>query len=190
MWCWLLILLLDSASSSIANTMFRPLLVDIGLSLADIGWLIGTVNYGCLMIGGLIGGLLISTLGRKWSLFLFSLLSIFASLIYLLPSFGWKSLPVLYFVAISTGLVGGLMATTTFTIMMDKSGEDTPGTDYTVQSSFGVLGSIGAAAISGKLAETIGYRGVFGLGIVFAVVCFLLINILPALSRSSSEHQN
>jgi hypothetical protein len=40
---WLLILLLYSASSSMAPTMFRPLLVDIGLSLSDIGWLLGIV---------------------------------------------------------------------------------------------------------------------------------------------------
>ncbi len=172
---WLLILLLYSASSSMAPTMFRPLLVDIGLSLSDIGWLLGIVGTIANMLGGIVAGLLIAPLGRKRSLIVFSSVWALTMMTYLLPAFGVTNLPVLYLVACAAFLTIGMMTTATFTIMMDKSTLESPGTDYTVQSSVGLLGSIGAAAISGVIAGAIGYRGVFAVSGAIAIISVLII---------------
>jgi MFS transporter, PAT family, beta-lactamase induction signal transducer AmpG len=172
---WLLILVLYSSGSSMAATMFRPLLVDIGLSLADIGWLLGVVGTIAGVLGGIAAGFLIVPLGRSRSLFIFSLLWAISMLSYLLPAFGVTSLPILYLVAIGAFFTIGIMNTITFTIQMDKSRLEAPGTDYTMQNSIAVLGSIVAAAVSGVVAKAIGYRGVFGLSLAIAIISVLMI---------------
>lgn len=172
---WLLILLLYSSSSHMAATMYRPLLIDIGLSFSDIGWVQGVVGTGAAAIGGIVGGLLISAWGRKRSLFLLSLLWAGTMLTYLLPAFGLTSLPVIYLVAITPMFSIGIMTTATSTLMMDYSSLETPGTDYTLQSSVSIFASLGAAAISGIVAETIGYQGVFSISFGIAVISVLMI---------------
>ena len=172
---WLLILLLYSASTHMSATMYRPLLVDIGLSLSDIGSLLGVVSAFASALGGIVAGFLIPSLGRKRSLVVFSILWAATTSTYLLPTFGITSLPILYLVAVSAFFTIGIMNTTTFTIMMDKSKLETPGTDYTIQSSVGILGSIGAASISGVIAEEIGYRGVFAISLALAIISVLMI---------------
>lgn len=81
----------------------------------------------------------------------------------------------LYLVAIGAFFTIGIMNTITFTIQMDKSRLEAPGTDYTIQNSIAVLGSIIAAALSGVIAKLIGYRGVFGLGLAIAIISVLII---------------
>lgn len=172
---WLLILVLYSSSSSMAATMFRPLLVDIGLSLTDIGWLLGVVGTVAGVLGGISAGFSIVPLGRSRSLLIFSLLWAISMLTYLFPTFGVKSLPVLYLVAIGAFFTFGIMNTITFTIQMDKCRPEAPGTDYTVQNSLAVLGSIVAAALSGVVAKAVGYRGVFGLSLALSIISVLII---------------
>ncbi len=172
---WLLILFLYSSASSMAATMFRPLLVDIGLSLTDIGWLLGVVGTIAGVLGGITAGFLIAPLGRSRSLFIFGLLWAISMLTYLLPAFGVTSLPIIYLVAIGAFFTLGVMNTITFTIQMDKSRPEAPGTDYTIQNSLAVFGSIVAAALSGVVAKAIGYQGVFGLSLAIAIISVLMI---------------
>ncbi|MCV3216650.1 MFS transporter [Plectonema radiosum NIES-515] len=188
---WLLILVLYSSSSHMAATMYRPLLVDIGLSLSDIGWLQGVVGTSAAAIGGIVGGLLISAWGRKRSLFLFSLLWATTMLTYLFPAFGFTSLPVIYLVAISPLFSIGIMSTATSTLMMDNSSLETPGTDYTLQSSVSIFASLGAGAISGVIAKAVAYRGIFSISLAIALISVLMIfqhfKGLPK-NRSQGEH--
>ena len=158
-----------------AATMFRPLLVDLGLSLTDIGWLLGVVGTIAGVLGGITAGFLVAPLGRARSLLIFSLLWAISMLTYLLPTFGVKSLPALYLIAIGAFFTIGIMNTITFTIQMDKSRLEAPGTDYTIQNSIAILGSIVAAAVSGVIAKVIGYQGVFGLSLAIAIVSVLII---------------
>ncbi|MGF2037451.1 MAG: MFS transporter [Nostoc sp. CmiVER01] len=175
-WSWLLILSLYLAGGNMANTMFRPLLVDIGLSLADIGWLMGVVSHGAGIIGAIAAGFLIAPLGRKRSLILFGLLYAIAMTAYFLPAFGITNLPILHLVAISVQITLGAAGTTLFTIIMDKSQLATAGTDFTVQTSFIYFGTIGASAISGLLAQIVSYKGVFAIGIGITLLDIILIN--------------
>ncbi|MCC5635084.1 MFS transporter [Nostoc sp. CHAB 5844] len=183
---WLFILVLYSSSSHMAATMYRPLLVDIGLSLSDIGWLQGVVGTGAAAIGGIVGGLLISAWGRKRSLFLFSLFWAITMLTYLFPAFGFTSLPVIYLVAISPLFSIGMMTTAISTLMMDNSSLETPGTDYTFQGSVSIFASLGAASISGVIAEAISYRGIFAISLAIAIISVLMIfKLFNSMERST-----
>ena len=102
MWKWLLILAIYPIAPYMASTMFRPLLVDIGLSLTDIGLLVGGVSYTSGLLGAVLAGVLITTIGRRRSLIIFSSLEVVALLLYLFPALGFKNSSILYLVAIVT----------------------------------------------------------------------------------------
>lgn len=85
------------------------------------------------------------------------------------------NLPTLYLVAISVQFATSMTSTALFTVMMDKSELETAGTDYTVQTSVIYLGGIVPAAISGVIAEVIGYQGVFAISITLFLVSIALI---------------
>ncbi|MEM9004448.1 MAG: MFS transporter [Cyanobacteria bacterium P01_F01_bin.86] len=175
---WLLVLVTYALGPYMASTMFRPLLVDVGLSLADIGFLLGVISYGAGFAGALVAGLLIAPLGRKRSLLIFGSLQVAAIATYLLPVAGFVSFPMLSLVAITNQIANSMATTTLFTIMMDKSQVGTAGTDYTVQSSIAYLSGIVAAVISGIIAQAIGYPGLFGISIAIALASILIVFML------------
>lgn len=77
-WRWLLLMLLYIMGRSMAVGMLRPLLVDVGLSIADIGWIVGIVGFSMGTVAASIAGLIIDRLGRKRSLIAFGLVSAIA----------------------------------------------------------------------------------------------------------------
>ncbi|NEQ96976.1 MAG: hypothetical protein F6K30_09660 [Cyanothece sp. SIO2G6] len=94
---------------------------------------------------------------------------------YLIPTFGFTQRPVLYGIVGMVFFALGMVGTTSFTIMMDKSRPDMAGTDYTLQTSFIGIGGIIAAALSGVLAQAIGYRGVFLTSALLLLICITLV---------------
>ncbi|MCW6050911.1 MFS transporter [Lyngbya sp. CCAP 1446/10] len=191
-WHWLLILSLYTPGPYMASRMFRPLLVDLGLSLADIGLMLGVVSYGVGILGAIVGGLLIAPLGRKRSLIIFGLLQVLVMFTYLLPAFGIAHLAILYAIAIGTQFVSSMAVTVLYTIMMDKSRLEAAGTDYTLQSSTTFFFGIISAAIGGVIAQSLGYRGVFVVAITISLIGIILVvktfnpDPLPMRDRVSS----
>ncbi|EDX83804.1 transporter, major facilitator family [Synechococcus sp. PCC 7335] len=164
---WLFFILLYATGSSMAATMFRPLLVDLGLSMADIGWMTGIVGSGAAIIGSLLAGVLIEPLGRRRALILFGLLQAIAVAALTLPAIGIRDPLVLYTVSTGEVFARSVASTALFTVMMDKSRPATAGSDYTLQSSVYVLGHhVGVPAFSGFIAAALGYVGVFLIGFV------------------------
>ena len=172
---WLLVLGLYAATHNLSATMFTPLLVDAGLSMADIGSLLGVFGIGMSILGTLSAGILIGKLGRKGTLLVAGAIALTGILFYQLPTFGFTQLPILYSIVSVAFFSLGMVGTTAFTIMMDKSRPEMPGTDYTLQTSLIGIGSVLSAAVSGVLAEAVGYRGVFTLSGVLGMVCLVLI---------------
>jgi len=167
---WLFFILLYVTGSSMAATMFRPLLVDLGLSMADIGWMTGIVGSGAAIIGSLLAGGLIQPLGRQRSLVLFGLMQAIAVVALTLPAIGISNPVVLYGVSTSEVFARSLANTALFTMMMDKSRRETAGSDYTLQSSVFIIGHhVGVPALSGFIARALGYTSVFLIGFVICL---------------------
>ncbi|MBP0002786.1 MAG: MFS transporter [Cyanobacteria bacterium SBC] len=173
---WLVILALATSGYNLSATMFRPLLVDIGFSLEEIGWLMGIFGMTMTIFGSLFASLTISRLGRKQSFLIAMSLTLVGILAKLLPTFGLTQLPVLYSIVSLMFFAVGMTGTTTFTIMMDKSRQEMAGTDYTLQTSVIPIFSIVSAALSGAIASSIGYRGVFLLGAGIMVACISFVS--------------
>ncbi|WP_146132097.1 MFS transporter [Pleurocapsa sp. CCALA 161] len=178
LWLWLLILATYTTGSSMAITMFRPLLVDLGLSTAQIGLLLGVVSYGVGTIGALIGGMTVNFLDRKKLLMVGGCLQGIVILGFLLPAWGISSLVILYLLGITFNGIYGVAETATSTIKMDKSSADSAGRDFTIRTSIAFISSAIAGSFSGTIAEAVGYSGLFVLCVGLTLGNLLLISRL------------
>ncbi|MEM8612603.1 MAG: MFS transporter [Cyanobacteria bacterium P01_H01_bin.105] len=138
-----------------------PLLVDIGLSLSQIGWMYGMAAYSAGLVGSLVAGVFIKSLGRVRSLLFSTLLLAGANTLHFLPAWGFTDLTVLYGVSTLFNFIYGMTSVALSTMMMDNTRLKTAGTDYTLQATILFIGSLVAAGINGFLATSIGYSGVF-----------------------------
>lgn len=172
---WIVILLLYTMGISITNTMFRPFLVDLGFSLAAIGVLYGVVAYSAGVIGALVGGLLVPSLGRKRSLVIFAAMMALATALFILPALGITNAPMLYGAAIALHLSYSMGYTALSTIMMDKSRYATAGFDYTLQVTLVFIGSLLVGGLSGFVTEAIGYLGTFMMSSAIGVGAIVFI---------------
>ncbi len=180
---WLGFILLYVTGSSMAATMFRPLLVDLGLSMANIGWMTGIVGSLAAIIGSFLAGALIRPLGRRRSLVVFGVLQAIAVLALALPTLGYRDPLLLYVVSTGEVFARSLANTALFTVMMDKCDPKIAGSDYTLQSSVFIVGhQVGIPAVSGFIAAKLGYFGVFAIGFV---ICCISVALIPKVVKRS-----
>ncbi|VEP18295.1 conserved membrane hypothetical protein [Hyella patelloides LEGE 07179] len=171
---WLFILLTYSLGIRMATFMFQPLLVDLGLSLEEIGLLTGIIGFSAAMVGAPIAGFLITPLGRKRSLIIFGILQSLAIALYLIPGMKIVNAPLLYLACIIVQMTFSMASTAKFTVMMDRSELDTAGTDYTLQASFSTFSTIFASGIAGVMAEALGYVSLFIISLVISLASVAL----------------
>ena len=175
LWLWLVILATYTTGSSMAITMFRPLLVDLGLSAAQIGLLLGVVSYGVGTLGALVGGLTVDFLDRKRLLIAGGCFQAVVISAFLLPAWGFSSPIILYSLGILFNGIFGFAETATSTIKMDYSDRDSAGRDFTIQTSIVFISSAIAGSVSGTIAEAIGYSGLFILSAVLTLLNLVLV---------------
>jgi len=167
-WQVLVLLVVYKAGDAFATGMVRPFLVDAGLGIADVGWLLGTVGFSAGLAGALGGGALVNRLGRRRALLAFGALQAAAVAGYAALAAAKPSAAQLYFTIAAEHLVGGMATAALFTCMMDWCSREASATDYTVQASAVVIASGAASAAAGWSAQALGYFGHFCLAAVLA----------------------
>jgi RhtX/FptX family siderophore transporter len=160
---WLTLLVVYKAGEALATGMLRTFLVDSGLTLTDIGWMLGGVGFTAGLVGALLGGGLVARLGRRRALLLFGVTQAGAVLLYALAAHGPASRALLTAVCAVEHVASGMATAAVFTAMMDACRPEHAATDYTVQASLVVLATGGAAAASGFSAAALGYSAHFAL---------------------------
>jgi RhtX/FptX family siderophore transporter len=166
---WLGLLLIYKSGEALATGILRPFLVDRGLSLADLGWLVGTVGFAAGLIGAMLGGVLVNVLGRRVALAIFGLLQSVAVGGYALMAHGLP-LSWLYAVTALEHLASGMATAALFTAMMDICRAERAATDYTIQACAVVVATGAAQALSGFSAQHLGYVGHFSASAMLSVL--------------------
>jgi MFS transporter, PAT family, beta-lactamase induction signal transducer AmpG len=164
---WLLVLVTYKFGDAIATAMFKPMMVDAGMSLTDIGWIGGALGSVSGLIGALCGGLWLNRLGPSRALLGFGLLSALCLLCYALVGdrVGFQGFALL---TIVEHFSGGMATVALFSSMMSHCRPGHEGSDYTVQASLVVLTTGAGSALSGFGAETLGYGGLFWIASLLA----------------------
>ena len=192
---WRLIALVSvyKAGEAFASSMLRPFLVDHGMTLDDIAWLVGTVGFVAGMVGALVGGALVTLLGRRRSLIVFGIFQIIAVGGYAYLALGTPTKTEFYVWAAVEHLASGTATASLFTAMMDWSRPTSSGTDYTVQASAVVIATGLAATVSGFCAQALGYSAYFVMATALCVIAVLVIQWLfpkqPFLTSSQALPQ-
>lgn len=163
---WIWVLVTYKIAESMASAMVKPMMVDMGLSLAEIGLKVSMVAAVTTIAGAMLGGWLLDRLGRRNALVWFGAAQAFTLAAYAWPAAG-HGLPGLdaanAAVAINAveHLVGGMAMAALLAAVMDRARLTHAGVDFTLQVS--LLAVFGGAFYlpAGLLAEALGYPAHF-----------------------------
>jgi len=163
---WIWVLVTYKMADSLASAMVKPMLIDMGLSLAGMGLQVSLAGAVTTIAGALLGGWLVTPLGRRRALVLFSLAQALACGAFMLPAAGHSPAglpPVTLAVLINAveHLFGGMATAAMLAAVMDRCRPDHGGSDFTLQVS--LLAAFGGLFYlpAGLLAEWLGYDGFF-----------------------------
>jgi PAT family beta-lactamase induction signal transducer AmpG len=183
---WILVLALLSLFTALPAVPFQALFVDHGLSLSEIGMLVGIIGALVGIAAGILGGLAVRTLERRWS---FYVLHILCGLCMAGGSFiitrASPSHPMLYASMALLNFGVGLGTTVLRVMLMDRCRSHLASTDFTIQTCTMGLFSFLGYGVSGILASRFGVKSV----LTAAPLCVfvLLISVPRLLARSDFE---
>lgn len=157
---WLPVLLTYKLGDALGSGMIKPLLVDSGYTLAEIGQL-GLVSSSAGMVAAFVGGLCLTRLGGWRALLLFGGLQAAGLAGWaLVPGHGLAT-PWVYTIAIVEQVSDALSTVALFAAMMGFCRPGHEGGDYTTQMSLFLCGSGLLSLGGGWLASQWGYPPFF-----------------------------
>ncbi|MDF1664010.1 MAG: MFS transporter [Planctomycetota bacterium] len=184
-WCGVLVIF--KMGDYLAGGVLKPWMSDLKLSVADIGFYVGLGGFIAGLLGAVVGGLLLTYLGRLRGLIVFGGVQALSLGAYIFIEYtgrtGWELFAACSF----EHFTGGLATVALFTCMMDACRPGCGGTDYTIQASLVVFATGLAGALGGYLADAVGYQIHFSLSVVFALFC-LMITAYWARGKSKDGH--
>lgn len=172
---WLVVLVTYKAGESLGTAMVKPMLVDMGLDLKQIGLMVSLVGSLATLLGALLGGWLTAVIGRSTAIIGFGALQAFGVAAYALLSAGHVpgqpvNLELVYGINALEHFASGMAMAALLTAVMDLCRPEHAGTDFTVQvsilASFGGIFYLGA----GFVAQALGYSGYFLVSAALALV--------------------
>lgn len=176
MWAWIVVIVFYKAGDSFGSAMSKPLLIDLGYTLGQVGWISGGIGMAAGISGALLGGWLVPRLGRIQSLLTFGVAQALSLLgFWWLARSGADVVAVTWVIGIEH-LFGGMSTAALFTLMMDACRRPLAGTDYTLQASVQVVIAGFLHSVSGFSASALGYEVHF-----IAAFCLGLLALLPIL---------
>ncbi|AZZ93455.1 MFS transporter [Hahella sp. KA22] len=157
---WVAVLLLFKMPDSLASGMIKPMLVDKGMSLSDVG--VVTLMSSLVGVAAVFaGGGFYDRFGPRVCLVSLSLLQALALAMYSIVSGGATEMPVVLAVAIFEQIVDSMANVALFAMMMHYCRKEHEGADFTLQACIQVIISGAAGVFSGFVAKMLGYDGLF-----------------------------
>jgi len=159
---WLIVLLICKAGESLGSAMTKPMFVDMGYSLQQIGIMVSVIGCVATFAGAMLGGYLVRYLGRYRAILGFYCLQGLTMMAY-----GWLAwrhqsgqvLPtaLVYGVNALEHAAAGMATAAVLTAIMDCCRPHHAGADFTVQASLMTLGGGSLYLVSGVFKHLLGY---------------------------------
>lgn len=163
-------------------TMVKPYFVDLGYDIKEIGVISGIFGTACGVALTIPTGMFIRKRGIVKSIWVFPVVNILVACYF----FGLTyTNHATYLVYIGVALLWGAYAMSSvfvYTMGMHVVREGREGTDFTIQIVLTHLSSLIIAIMSGKVADALTYRGLFGIEIGLGV---LFLVLLPFIFKKS-----
>ncbi|MEN9918355.1 MAG: hypothetical protein RL662_791 [Bacteroidota bacterium] len=159
--------------------MLRPLLVDYGYNIKEIGVMSGIVGTSIGCIGSLLGGLIVRRCGLFFPRIIFAVsILLTVTYFYLLQTHFTIDTMSLYIGIALLWFSYGLATIVVYTTAMYCVRDGYEGTDFTLQTVITHLSGMIVAAIAGKLAGSYGYSTLFLFEICIASISLLYILLI------------
>jgi len=180
---WCVVLMTWKGGDALAAAMVKPLCVDLGLGLTEVGLVLGTVGSGAALLGAFAGGALVDRLGGERGLVVCGLLQALSVAAWILPSVGLSDRAWLAGVSGFEHFAGSTATVALFSAMMARCRPTHAGADYTTQASIVVVASGACGALSGLVAGRLGYAAHFTLSFVLCLLAVALLRVLRPTQR-------
>lgn len=156
---------------TMSGAMLGPFLVDAGLSLGEVGIVMGTGMAVVAVCGGLLGGLLTRRLGAGRMAVAAGFVAAAGIALWAGAALaGDPGLRTVILIVATTGLASGVAYVAFFTVFMQWASLDQAGTDFTVLQCTESLTNIPASIAAGFLAAYLGYAGLFAVATVVGLL--------------------
>lgn len=166
----LLVVLLYKAGEAMADSQWKPFLVDVGFSAEDIGLTIGMTG----MLASTAGSIVAGGIGARSRSLVLALFVVAA--VRVLPIVGETIVvathpgrPIVIAVSFFENFGGGLLTTLVYALMMSSADPARAGTSFTLLSTVDALGKGMMTFVAGVLADVAGDVVVFSCAVALSV---------------------
>ncbi len=173
---WLGVLVTYKIGESLGSAMVKPMFVDMGLKLEQIGLFVSVIGSVATLLGAALAGWWVKRLGRYLSLLYFGVAQAFGVACYAYLSWQWQGhqnvvLWQIYAINAIEHFVSGMAVVALLAAVMDYARHQHAGTDFTIQVSILTIFGGSASLAAGLLAHSLGYTAYYLISAVIALVC-------------------
>lgn len=175
---WLLVLVTYKVADGIAGPILKPMMVDMGLSLSQIGIYVTMYGAGCAVIGALLAGWLIKKFSLKHMFIVFSVCQTltFVYYIFLAEQLQDGHMIASHHVYIANALeelFAAMSLVAMLSLIMQHARQQFAATDFTVQVA--LMSTVGGSIylLGGIFADYMGYALVLYLVFFISILCLL-----------------
>ena len=183
-------LLLYYASIIGILSMMRPWLVDLGYSMKQIGVMSGIVGTSVAFCASFGAGFLVRHIGIYRARQLFAVFILLTTCYFMwLSLMAQPTTALLYGGIVLLWSSYGMATIVVYTSSMECVRSGREGTDFTVQTVLTHLSGIIMAALSGSVAQHMGYHGLFATEVLIALVSLVYIILFFSKKHATTHHQ-
>lgn len=183
-------LLLYYASIIGILSMMRPWLVDLGYSMKQIGVMSGIVGTSVAFCASFGAGFLVRRIGIYRARQLFAVFILVTTCYFMwLSLMAQPTTALLYGGIVLLWSSYGMATIVVYTSSMECVRSGREGTDFTVQTVLTHLSGIIMAALSGSVAQHMGYHGLFATEVLIALVSLVYIILFFSKKHATTHHQ-
>lgn len=160
---WFVVLCTLKITDGLSGPIIKPLLVDLGLSLSQIGLYITMLGACAALMGAGIASLCLHYISRQNAFILFSILKLLS-----LASFAWLATQhaqnvliepwMIYLINALEDMFSSMLLVIILTLVMQYSRKEHAATDFTFQVSLMALVAGGLYTLSGIVGDWLGYQ--------------------------------
>lgn len=185
---WLLLFIgTYKVGEAMIDAMFKPFLVDVGFTPAQLGLYVGTYGMMASLVGSMFGGWLSTRLSILNALTVAATLRLIPLLYQWYLSLGIPSSHAVIASTVGEHLFGGMLTSSMFAFMMSRVDKRIGATHYTALATVEVLGKSPGIWASGILARHFGYSWLFMFGILLTI---LFLGVLVKIQSPAPENGN
>lgn len=179
------IILSYKMGETLASTMWKPMLFDRGFPAPSIGLWNGTFGMICSLAGSFASGFFVRRVSLLHALlWTAALRGLGVGAQFWLSLQPHPSASAVITVTCVEHLFGGAITTVLFAMMMRRTDREIGATHYTLLASLEVWGKVPLSALSGVLAQLLGYPALYALSTVLCLgFAWLVLVLRPRLDR-------